>query len=135
MSTMAETSLVDMKAGFPSVPKPIQGIPNLQSLIELSFNLCHSAQMHRLPASEAMSLLFCACPRNVYGFFTAEPYQTNFAPFPPVIDAVPDYTGCIDDNNCALKLVKHALDKCWKGRQRRPVRLCPIARKYTVASP
>jgi hypothetical protein len=51
--------------------------------------------MHRSPASEAMNLLFCACKRNVYGFFTAEPYQTNFAPFLPMIDKVPDYMGCI----------------------------------------
>jgi hypothetical protein len=29
-----------------------------------------------------MNLLFCTCPRDVYGFFTADPYPTNFAPFP-----------------------------------------------------
>ncbi len=105
------TSLEDMKAGFPSAPKPIQGIPNLQSLIELLFVLCYCAQMHCLPASEAMNLLFCPCPRNVYGFFTADPYPTDFAPFPPVIDEIPDYTGCIDGNDCASKHAKHALDK------------------------
>jgi len=64
-----------------------------------------------LPASKAMNLLFCACPENVYGFFTADPYPTNFAPFPPVIDKVPDYTGCVDDNDCVLKCAKHALNK------------------------
>ncbi len=106
-----ETFLVDMKAGFPSAPKPIQGIPNLQSLIKLLFHLCRCAQTHRLPASKAMNLLFCACPENVYGFFTADPYPTNFAPFPPVIDKVPDYTGCVDDNDCVLKCAKHALNK------------------------
>jgi hypothetical protein len=58
-----------------------------------------------------MNLLFCTCPENVYGFFTADPYQTKFAPFPPLIDKVPDYTGCVDDNNRALKCAKHALDK------------------------
>ncbi len=67
--------------------------------------------MHRSPASEAMNLLFCTCPRNVYGFFTADPYPTGFAPFPPVIDKVPDYTGCVDDNNHASKRTKDALDK------------------------
>jgi hypothetical protein len=108
---MTETSLADMKAGFPSAPKPIQGIPNLQSLIELLFHLCCCAQTHCLPASEAMNLLFCPCPRNVYGFFTADPYPTNFAPFLPVIDKVPDYTGCVDDNDHASKRAKHALDK------------------------
>ncbi len=58
-----------------------------------------------------MNLLFYACPRNVYGLFTADPYPTNFTPFLPVIDKVPDYTGCVDDNDCASKHVKHALDK------------------------
>jgi hypothetical protein len=67
--------------------------------------------MHHLPASEVMNLLFFACPRNVYGFFTADPYPTNFAPFPPVVDEVPDYTRCVDENEHALKRAKHALDK------------------------
>ncbi len=67
--------------------------------------------MHRLPASEAMNLLFCACPRNVYSFFTADPYPTAFTPFPPVIDKVPDYIGCVDDNDRASKHAKHALNK------------------------
>jgi hypothetical protein len=58
-----------------------------------------------------MNLLFCTCPENVYGFFTADPYPTNFAPLPSVIDKVPDYTGCVDDNDCASKHAKHALDK------------------------
>jgi hypothetical protein len=106
-----ETSLADMKAGFPSAPEPIQGIPNLQSLIKLLFHFCCCAQMHHLPASEAMNLLFCAYPRNVHGFFTADPYPTNFSPFPTVVDKVPDYTGCVDENECASKHAKHALDK------------------------
>jgi hypothetical protein len=108
---MTETSLADMKARFPSVPKPIQGFPNLQSLIKLLFHLCCCAQTHRSPASEAMNLLFCACLRNVYGFFIADPYPTNFAPFPPVVDKVPDYTGCVDENKRASKRAKHALNK------------------------
>ena len=54
--------------------------------------------MHCLPASEAMHLLFCTCPKNVYGFFTADPYPTIFDPFLPMVDEVPDYTGCVDEN-------------------------------------
>jgi hypothetical protein len=111
MSTTMETSLADMKAGLPFAPESIQGIPNLQSLIKLLFHLCCCAQIHHLPASKAMNLLFCACPENVYSFFTADPYLTNFAPFPSVIDEVPDYTGCINDNDCASKHAKHALNK------------------------
>jgi hypothetical protein len=102
---MTGTSLADMKA-FPSAPEPIQGIPNLQL-----FHLCYCAQMHRSPASEAMNLLFCACPRNVYSFLTADPYPTNFAPFPPVIDKVPDYMGSVDDKDHSSKCTKHALNK------------------------
>jgi hypothetical protein len=58
-----------------------------------------------------MNLLFCTYPRNVYGFFTADPYPTNFAPFPPVVDKVPDYTGCVDENDRTSKRAKHSLDK------------------------
>jgi hypothetical protein len=100
-----------MKAGLSSAPKPIQGIPHLQSLIQLLFHLCCWAQTHCLPASEVMNLLFCTCPRNVYGFFTADPYPTNFAPFSPMVDEVPDHMGCVDENDHASKCAKHALDK------------------------
>jgi hypothetical protein len=93
------------------VPKPIQGIPNLQSLIKLLLHLCRCSQTHRSPASKAMNLLFCASPWNVYGSFTADPYLTNSAPFPPVVDEVPDYTRCVDENKRALKHAMHALDK------------------------
>jgi hypothetical protein len=111
MSTTSETSLADMKAGFPSAPEPIQGIPNLQSLIKLLFHLCCRAQTHRSPASKAMNLFFCTCPENIYSFFTADLYPTGFAPFLPVIDEVPDYTGCVNENNRASKHAKHALNK------------------------
>jgi hypothetical protein len=111
MSTMTETSLADMKAGFPSAPKPIQGILNLQYLIELLFLLCRCAQTHRSPASTTMNLLFCACPKKVYRLFPANAYLTNFAPFPPVVDEVPDYTQCTDDNDRAAVHSKHALNK------------------------
>jgi hypothetical protein len=36
-------------------------------------------------------------------------------PLPPVIDKVPDYTGCVDDNDRALKCAKHALNKKTKA--------------------
>jgi hypothetical protein len=58
-----------------------------------------------------MNLLFCASPESVYGFFTADPYPTDFPPFPPTIDEVSDYMGCVDDKDCALKHAKHALNK------------------------
>jgi hypothetical protein len=58
-----------------------------------------------------MNLLFCACPENVYGSFTADLYLTNFAPFLLVIGKVPDYMGCIDYKDCTSKRTKHALTK------------------------
>ncbi len=102
---------MDMNSGFPSAHEPIQGIPNLQSLIKLLFHLYRCAQTHPSPASKAMNLLFCACPENVYGSFTADLYLTNFAPFLLVIGKVPDYMGCIDYKDCTSKRTKHALTK------------------------
>jgi hypothetical protein len=58
-----------------------------------------------------MYLLSCACPKETYRLFTANGYPTNFAPFPPVVDEVPDYTQCTDDNNHATVHAKHALNK------------------------
>jgi hypothetical protein len=96
MSTTTETSHADM---------------NLQSLIDLLFHLCCCAQMHCSPASTTMNLLFCTCPKEVYGFFMTNAYPTNFAPFPPVVDKVPDYMQCTDDNDRVTVRAKHALDK------------------------
>ncbi len=74
MSYIMATSLVDMKVGFSTEPDPIQGIPTLELLIQLLFHLCHYAQMHRSLVSDTMNLLFCACPRAIYHFFTANAY-------------------------------------------------------------
>jgi hypothetical protein len=111
MSTMTETTLLDMKAGFPPLPKPIQGIPTLQSLIELLFHLCRCAQTQRSPASATMNLLFCSAPCDVYAFLTTEAYPNAFAPFPAGILDVPNYTMCINDNSCATVCAMHARDK------------------------
>jgi hypothetical protein len=106
-----ETSLADMKAGFPPALKPIQGIPTLQSLIELLFHLCRCAQTQQSPASATMNLLFCAAPCNVYAFLTTEVYPDTFAPFPPEVANVPDYTACTNDNDHAMAKAMHARDK------------------------
>jgi hypothetical protein len=111
MSTMTETTLSDMKAGFPPLPEPIQGIPMIQSLIELLFHLCRCAQTHGSPASTTMNLLFCAAPRDVYAFLTTEVYPNAFAPFLPEVPNVPDYTVCIDNNDCTTVGTMHDQDK------------------------
>jgi hypothetical protein len=111
MSTMTETTLMDMKAGFLPLPKLIQGIPMLQSPIELLFHLCHFAQTHQSPASTTMNLLFCAAPCNVYALLTTELSPDAIAPFPPKVLNVPNYTACVDNNNCATDRATHVQDK------------------------
>ena len=111
MSTLTETSLADMKGGFPPPPDPIQGIPTLTSLIDLLFHLCRCAQTHRSPASEKMNLLFCAAPKDVYAFLTTEAYPDAFAPFPAIVTEVPDFSQCADDNARAAVKATHARDK------------------------
>jgi hypothetical protein len=93
MSFATATSLADMKAAFPNGPNPIQGIPTPELLNQLLFHMCCCAQTHRSPASATMNLLFCACPVNIYGFFTSETYpDATYAPISAVVDNMPDYT-------------------------------------------
>jgi hypothetical protein len=85
MSTAKETSRADMKAGFPFAPELIQGIPTLETRIELLFHMCPCTQTHCSPESDTMNLLLCACPRPIYEFFTADAYPDAFAPIPPSV--------------------------------------------------
>jgi hypothetical protein len=111
MSTMLETTLLDMKAGFPPLPKPIKVIPTLQSLIELLFHLCRCAQTQRSLASVTMNLLFCAAPCNVYAFLTTKAYPDAFAPFSHKVPDVPNCTTCVDNNGRTTFRATHAQDK------------------------
>jgi hypothetical protein len=111
MSTMMETSLTDMKTGFPQAPKLIQGILTLQSLIELIFHLCCCAQMQRSPASATMYPLFCAAPPDMYAFLTAEAYPATFATFTPIVPNVPNYIACTNKKNCATVKPLHTIGK------------------------
>jgi hypothetical protein len=111
MATKTETYIADMKAGFPPAPDPIQGIPNLQILIELLFHLCRCAQMHQSFASLTMNLLFCAAPPDVYAFLMTEAYPIHSAPFLPAVANVPNYTTCTNGNGHATVKATHALDK------------------------
>jgi hypothetical protein len=108
---MMETTFLDMKVGFSPLPKPIQGSPTLQSLIELLFHLCRCAQTHQSPASTTMNLLFCAAPCNVYAFLTTEAYPDVFAPFPSKVPDLPNYTACVDNNDRAMVRATHVQDK------------------------
>jgi hypothetical protein len=98
-----------MKAGFPPLPEPIQGILILQSLIELLFHLCGCAQ--RSLASATMNLPFCVAPCDVYAFLTMEVYPNAFALFPLKVSDVPNYTACVNNNGCTTVLATHARDK------------------------
>jgi hypothetical protein len=102
---------LDMKAGFPPLPKPIQGIPMLQSLIELLFHLCRCAQTQRYLASATMNLLFCAAPCNVYPLLTTEAHPDAFLPFLPEVLDMPNYTACVENNGCTTVRATHAQDK------------------------
>jgi hypothetical protein len=53
MSTAMETSLADMKAGFPFAPEPIQGIPTLESLIKL-YSTCVDVPKHIAPQCQIL---------------------------------------------------------------------------------
>jgi hypothetical protein len=107
---MTEASLVDMKTGFPQAPEPIQGIPTLQSLIELLFHLCCCMQAQRSPVPATMNLLFCTAPPYVYAFLTAESSPAIFVPFLPIVPDVPNYTACTNDNKHATVKAMHAID-------------------------
>ena len=110
MSSATATSLTDMKGAFPDAPTPIEGIPTLETIITLIFHMCRCAQTHRSPASDTMNLLFCACPRSIYPFFTADPYpDQRYAPIPQVVPDVPDYTACTNENERATAKAVHAI--------------------------
>ncbi len=100
-----------MKVGFPLALEPIQGIPTLQSLIELLSQPCCCTQMQRSPASATMNLLFCAAPPDVYAFLTAEAYPAAFAHFLPIVPDVPNYTACTNENKRATVKAMHRIDK------------------------
>jgi hypothetical protein len=100
-----------MKTGFPQAPEPIQGVPTLQSLIELLFHLCHCMQTQRSPVTATMKLLFCAAPPDVYAFLTAEAYPATFVPFLPIVTDVPGYTECMNNNKHTTVKAVHAINK------------------------
>jgi hypothetical protein len=111
MSALTETSLTSMKTAFPTAPEPVQGIPTLQSLIELMLHMCRCAQTHETPASKDMNMLFCAAAPDLYAFFTKEAYPTSFFPFPMEVEEVPDFQSCTDDNQRETLKLTHALAK------------------------
>jgi hypothetical protein len=58
-----------------------------------------------------MNLLFCTAPCNVYAFLTTEVYPDTFAPFPPRVADVPNYTARTNNNNHATAKATHAREK------------------------
>ncbi len=58
-----------------------------------------------------MNLLLCAAPRDVYAFLTTEAYPDTFAPFPPKVADVPDYTACTNNNDRTMAKATYARDK------------------------
>ncbi len=111
MSALMETSLTSMQTAFPTAPEPVQGIPTLQSLIELMLHMCRCAQTHKTSASKTMNMLFCAAAPDLNAFFTKEAYPTSFFPFPTEVEEVPDFRSCTDDNQRETLKESHALAK------------------------
>jgi hypothetical protein len=111
MSALMETSLTSMKATFPTAPELVQGIPTLQSLIELMLHMCQCAQTHKTPASKDMNMLFCAAVPDLYACFTKEAYPKTFFLFPKEVEEVPDFNNCTDDNQRETLKSTHALAK------------------------
>jgi hypothetical protein len=109
MSALKETSVTSMKTAFPTAPEPVQGIPTLQSLIELMLHMCQCAQTHKTPASKDMNMLFCTAAPDLYALFTKEAYPKEFFPFPKEVEEVPDFKNCTDDNQCKMLKLTHAL--------------------------
>jgi hypothetical protein len=115
MSALTETSLTSMKTAFPTAPEPVQGIPMLQSLIELMLHMCWCAQTHKTPMSKDMNMLFCATAPDLYAFFTKEAYPKEFFPFPKEVEEVPDFKNCTDNNQHEALKSMHALAKKTRG--------------------
>jgi hypothetical protein len=111
MSALTETSLTSKKAAFPTAPEPVQGIPMLQSLIELMLHMCRCTQTHKTPALKDMNMLFCAAAPDLYAFFMKEAYPTTFFLFLKEVEEVPDFNNCTDDNQRETLKSRHALAK------------------------
>jgi hypothetical protein len=109
MSALMETSLTSMKTTFPTAPEPVQGIPTLQSLIELMLHMCQCTQTHKTPTSKDMNMLFCAAVPDLYAFFTKEAYPKEFFLFLKEVEEVPDFENCTDDNQRETLKLTHAL--------------------------
>jgi hypothetical protein len=115
MSALPETSLTSMKTAFPTAPELVQGIPMLQSLIELMLHMYWCAQIHKMPASKDMNMLFCAAAPDLYAFFTKEAYPKEFFLFPKEVEEVPDFKNCTNNNQCETLKLTHALAKKTKA--------------------
>ncbi len=56
-------------------------------------------------------MLFCAASPGLYSFFTSEAYPASFFPFPPEVDAVPDFSTCTSDNERETLKATNARDQ------------------------
>jgi hypothetical protein len=55
--------------------------------------------------------VFCAASPGLYSFFTTEAYPATVFPFPPEVDAVPDFSTCTSDNECKTLKAMNACDQ------------------------
>ncbi len=96
-----ETSSATMCSGFPTPPKPKKGAPNLFILNDLLQYICKCAQMHKSTTSKKMKLFYVTVDPSLYTHYSAsKAYPQDMYPFPFNMDEVPDFTACINDNEC-----------------------------------
>jgi hypothetical protein len=100
-----------MKAAFPTAPELVNGIPTLQSLIELMLHMCQCTQTHKTPALKDMNMLFCAAAPELYALFTKEAYPSTFFLFLKEVEEVPDFNNCTDNNQHEMLKSMHTLAK------------------------
>jgi hypothetical protein len=58
-----------------------------------------------------MNMLLYAASPGLYSFFTTEPYPSTYWPFPPDVDAVPDFSTCTSDNERETLTATNARDR------------------------
>ncbi len=73
------------------------------------------AQTHKSPISKKVNLLYVAINPALYGHYSGgKAYPDADYPFPPKVMDVPNYSECMDTNDCVNVKVTHgmALKQC-----------------------
>jgi hypothetical protein len=106
----AKTSSATMRAGFPTLPEPSLGSPNLFILNNLLQYICKCTQTHKFTISKKMNLLYVAVdPALDTHYLAGEAYPADQYPFSNDVEKVPNFTTCNNNNNRAAAKITHAI--------------------------